>query len=184
MAGQALGQAIRLAGQNLLPALKQIIVPTNQAGKVAYGQLAARYAPDVLYSGLSATMLPQGATGLERAGVAAEDLGIGLTASVLGQVLGGTAANKLRFAGKALGPEAKQMAATLGDVMVGAPVNMFAPRPVFEGALNRVSEDQYKKAQAQEAAQVQATQEMSEAQAQQEIISLLLGAGALGGKIL
>ena len=180
--------AMRFAGTQLagklLPALKQILVPTNEAGKIAYGQLAARYAPDVLYSGLSATMLPQGATGLERAGVAAEDLGIGLTASVLGQVLGGTAANKLRFDKKPLGPEGKAMAATLGDVMVGAPVNMFAPRPVFEGALNRITEDQYKKAQEQEAAQAQAMQQMSEGQAQQELIALLLSAGATGGKLL
>ena len=59
--------------------------------------------------------------------------------------------------------------------MVGAPVNMFTPRPVFESALNRITEEEYNKAQAQEAAQAQMTQEMSEAQAQQELISLLLG---------
>ena len=80
-----------------------------------------------------------------------------------------------------MGREAVDMAATAGDLLVGAPVNMFAPRPVFEGALNRITEEEYKKAQAQEAAQAQVTQEMSEAQAQQELISLLLGAGALGG---
>jgi len=177
--------AIQFAGK-LLPALKQILVPTNAAGKVAVGQLAARYAPDVLYSGLSATMLPQGATGLERAGVAAEDLGIGLTASVLGQVLGGTAANKLRFAGKALGPEGKQMAATLGDVMIGAPVNMFAPRPVYEGALNRVLEREAPSLpEKQGQALIGASMDnMSEAQAQQELIALLVGAGAAGGKLL
>ncbi|HAX04598.1 MAG TPA: hypothetical protein DCX77_02885 [Acidimicrobiaceae bacterium] len=173
-------QALRFAGP-ALKALKGILVPRTAAGGLDKVQLAARYAPDLLYSGLSATMLPQGATAAERAGVAAEDLGIGLAASVLGQALGGGAA---RMAGKRLGPQGAGMAATMGDLLVGAPVNMFAPRPVFEGALNRITEDQYKQAQAQEAAQVQATQEMSEAQAQQELISLLLGAGAFGGKIL
>ena len=175
---------MRLAAlKPFLQGAKSILVPTNEAGKVAYGQLAARYAPDLLYSGLSASMLPPGATGMERAGVAAEDLGIGLLGSLGGQLLGGGAA---RVAGRKLGMgrEAVDLAATMGDLMVGAPVNMFTPRPVFEGALNRITEEEYKKQQAQQAAQQQVTQEMSEAQAQQELISLLLGAGAIGGRAL
>ena len=47
-----------------------------------------------------ATMLPAGATGAERLGVAAEDLGIGLLGSLGGQLVGGGAA---RLAGKRLG---------------------------------------------------------------------------------
>ena len=179
----AKAKALRFAAGPVISAIKKILIPTNEAGKVAYGQLAARYAPDLLYSGLSATMLPAGATGAERLGVAAEDLGIGLLGSLGGQLVGGGAA---RLAGRKLGMgrEAVDMAATAGDLLVGAPVNMFTPRPVFEGALNRITEEEYKKAQAQEAAQAQVTQEMSEAQAQQELISLLLGAGALGGRAL
>ncbi|HAX05557.1 MAG TPA: hypothetical protein DCX77_07760 [Acidimicrobiaceae bacterium] len=173
-------QALRFAGP-ALKALKGILVPRNAAGKVAYGQLAARYAPDVLYAGLSSTMLPEGATAGERALVGAEDLGIGLVASVLGQGLGGGAA---RLAGKRLGQEGRDMAATMGDLLVGAPVNMFAPRPAFQGAINRITEEQYNQQQAQQAAQAQQTTQMSEAQAQQELISLLLGAGAIGGKVL
>ena len=79
--------------------------------------------------------------------------------------------------------EKVDLAATMGDLLVGAPVNMFTPRPVFEGAVNRITEEEYQKQQAQQAAQQQA-QEMSEAQAQQELISLLLGAGAIGGRAL
>ena len=53
---------MRLAALKPLLQRRNILVPTNEAGKIAYGQLAARYAPDLLYSGLSATMLPPGAT--------------------------------------------------------------------------------------------------------------------------
>ena len=83
-----------------------------------------------------------------------------------------------------MGREAVELDATMGDLMVGAPVNMFTPRPVFEGALNRITEEQYRKQQQQQAAQEQVTEEMSEAQAQQELIALLLGAGAIGGRAL
>ena len=176
---------LRLAGP-ALKGLKNILVPMTAAGTPAYGQLAARYAPDLLYSGLASAMLPQQASTADRLGVAAEDLGIGLVASVLGQVAGGGVANKLRFAGKALTPEAKATAATLGDVMVGAPVNMFAPRPVFEGALNRIAQEEAPELQQeQQQALINASmQNMSEEQAQQELISLLLSAGAAGGRAL
>lgn len=178
-------QAMRFAAGPILKSIRNILVPTNEAGKVAYGQLAARYAPDLLYSGLSAAMLPQGATGLERAGVAAEDLGIGLIGSLAGQLGGaGTARLASRMAGKKLGQEGADLAATMGDLLVGAPVNMFAPRPVFEGALNRITEEEYKNAQAQEAAAAKAAQEMTQQQAEQELISILLGAGAIGGRAI
>ena len=170
----------RFAGP-ALKALKGILVPRTAAGGVAYGQLAARYAPDVLYSGLSAAMLPEGATTGERLGVAAEDLGIGLLGSLAGQTMGGGAA---RLAGKRLSNEGRDLVATMGDLMVGAPVSVWAPTPVWDSAINRITEEQYKKQQQQEAAQAQANQEMSEAQAQQELISLLLGAGAVSGRAL
>lgn len=175
----------RFAAGPILKGLKSILVPMTAAGKPAYGQLAARYAPDLLYSGLASMMLPEQATNVERLGVAAEDLGIGLTASVLGQILGGGAA-KMRFAGKRLGAEGQSMAATLGDVMIGAPVNMFAPRPVFEGALNRIAQEESPQlAQPQQEALVNASmRDMTEEQAQQELISILLGAGAAGGRAL
>ena len=176
---------LRLAGP-ALKGLKDILVPMTAAGKPAYGQLAARYAPDLLYAGLMYGGLPEGATGAERLGAAAEDLGIGLAASVLGQVGGGVAAKNLRFAGKRLGPEAQQTAATLGDVMVNAPVNMFAPRPLYQGALNRIySEQTPSLAQAQQEQLISSSnQAMTEEQAQQELISLLLSAGAAGGRAL
>ena len=176
---------LRLAGPDL-KGLKNILVPMTAAGKPAYGQLAARYAPDLLYSGLMFGALPEGATGTERLGAAAEDLGIGLAASVLGQVGGGVAARNLRFAGKRLGPEAQQTAATLGDVMVNAPVNMFAPRPLYNSALERVYQQQSPtlSQSKQEALISEGAQQMTEEQAQQELISLLLSAGAAGGRAL
>ena len=171
----------RFAAGPILKGLKNILVPMTQAGKPAYGQLAARYAPDLLYSGLASTMAPAGATGAERLGIAAEDLGIGLVGSVLGQIAGG-GAGKMRFAGKGLGSEGQAMAATLGDVLVGAPVNMFAPRPVFEGVVQRQLQQQAP--QQREILAEAATQQMTEEQAQQELIALLLSAGAAGGRAL
>jgi hypothetical protein len=105
---------------------------------------------------------------------------------VLGQVAGGGVANKLRFAGKALTPEAKATAATLGDVMVGAPVNMFAPRPVYSGVMERALQEQAPNlpAQQRESLLNASDQEMTKEQAQQELISLLLGAGITGGRAL
>ena len=44
----AKAQAMRFAAGPIVSAIKKILIPTNEAGKVAYGQLAARYAPDVL----------------------------------------------------------------------------------------------------------------------------------------
>ena len=171
---------LRLAGP-ALKGLKNILVPMTAAGKPAYGQLAARYAPDLLYSGMMLGALPAEATSGERLGTVAEDLGIGLAASVLGQVAGGTAAKKIRFAGKALGPEAQQTAATLGDVMVNAPVNMYAPRPIYNSALERIYQQQSPAlSQSQQEALIsEGAQQMTEEQAQQELIALLLSAGAV-----
>ncbi len=176
---------LRFAGP-AMKGLKNILVPMTQAGKPAYGQLAARYAPDLLYSGMMLGALPEQATGAERFGVVAEDLGIGLTASVLGQIAGGTAAKNLRFAGKRLGPEAQQTAATLGDVLVNAPVNMYAPRPLYQGTLQRAYQQESPQLQQSEKeALVDASmQQLTADQAQQELISLLLGAGITGGRAL
>ena len=185
MAAGLLGFASRFAGP-ALKGLKNILVPMTAAGKPAYGQLAARYAPDLLYSGLMLGALPEQATGTERFGTVAEDLGIGLAASVLGQVAGGTAAKNLRFAGKRLGPEAQQTAATLGDVLVNAPVQMYAPRPIYQGTLQRIyQEESPQLRESEKEALVDASmQELTAEQAQQELISLLLGAGAAGGRAL
>ena len=181
----AVGILSRFAGP-ALKGLKDILVPMTAAGNPAYGQLAARYAPDLLYAGLATTMAPPGASGADRLGVAAEDLGIGLTASVLGQLGGGAAAGRLRFAGKRLSPEAQATAATLGDVLVGAPVNMFAPRPVYEGVLREQLQQQAPSLpQLQKDSLIAASeQQMTEEQAQQELIALLLSAGAAGGRAL
>ena len=109
------GQILRKAGDALLA----LLVPKNAAGKVDTTQMALRYAPDVLYSGLTSAMLPPGATGGERFGAGAEDLGISLLGSVLGQTAGAGAA---RAMGKKLGSDAGNLAVTLGDMGVQAPL--------------------------------------------------------------
>lgn len=161
---------LRMAGQ-IGDFLKSILIPRNEAGKIAAGELAARYAPDLLYAGLTATQLPQGATGIERAGVAAEDLGIGLLASLGGQILGGGGA---RLAGKRLGREGQNLAATLGDVVVQAPVNHFAPRPVYQSAIDRLYRNKNEKTQAES--------QMAEAQLDQDLLNLLIQGGYAAGR--
>lgn len=161
---------LRMAGQ-ISDFLKSILIPRNEAGKIAAGELAARYAPDLLYAGLTATQLPQGATGIERAGVAAEDLGIGLLASLGGQILGGGGA---RLAGKRLGREGQNLAATVGDVVVQAPVNILAPRPVFQGAIDRIYKNEEEKTQAES--------QMAEAQLDQDLLNLLIQGGYAAGR--
>ena len=161
---------LRMAGQ-IGDFLKSILIPRNEAGKIAAGELAARYAPDLLYAGLTATQLPQGATGIERAGVAAEDLGIGLLASLGGQILGGGGA---RLAGKRLGREGQNLAATVGDVVVQAPVNILAPRPVFQGAIDRIYKNEEEKTQAES--------QMAEAQLDQALLNRLIQGGYAAGR--
>ena len=134
-------------------------------------EMCIRDRPDLLYAGLTATQLPQGATGIERAGVAAEDLGIGLLASLGGQILGGGGA---RLAGKRLGREGQNLAATVGDVVVQAPVNMLAPRPVFQGAIDRIYKNEEEKTQAES--------QMAEAQLDQDLLNLLIQGGYAAGR--
>ena len=167
------GQLFRKAGDALLA----LLVPKNAAGKVDTTQMALRYAPDVLYSGLTSAMLPPGATGGERFGAGAEDLGISLLGSVLGQTAGAGAA---RAMGKKLGSDAGNLAVTLGDMGVQAPLRMLAPRPVLENAYERINQEN----QATQAEVAQAQQEVQEQQVDQELLNLMLNAGYFGGRAI
>ena len=167
------GQLFRKAGDALLA----LLVPKNAAGKIDTTQMALRYAPDVLYSGLTSAMLPPGATAGERFGAGAEDLGISLLGSVLGQTAGAGAA---RAMGKKLGSDAGNLAITLGDVAGQGSIEYLAPRPIFDGAYERV----YRENEATQAEIAQAQQEVQEQQVDQELLNLMLNAGYFGGRAI
>ena len=164
---------MRMAGQFL----QKLLVPKTAAGTIDKTQLALRYAPDILYSGLTSGMLPPGATAGERVGAGAEDLAISLLGSVIGQ---GAGAGIARGMGKKLGSNAGNLAITLGDMGVQAPLQMFAPRPVLNSAYDRL--DRERKATEVEIAQGQ--QEVQEGQMNQELLNLMLNAGYFGGRIV
>ena len=167
------GKKLRMAGQ----LLQKLLVPKTAAGTIDKTQLALRYAPDILYSGLTSGMLPPGATAGERVGAGAEDLAISLLGSVIGQ---GAGAGIARGMGKKLGSNAGNLAVTLGDVAGQGSMEFLAPRPILDGAYDRIYSDQ----QATEAEVVQGQQEVREEQMNQELMNLLLNAGYYGGRIV
>lgn len=151
--------------------LKEALVPEGDNKAVQY---AVRYAPDALYAGLSALMAPEGTSLGGRLGIAAEDLALGLGGSVLGQATGLGAAKALR--GKKLTQGDRDIASTMGDIVVSAPINMLAPRPAFEAALQEAYKREADQAAARDANEEQVSQE--------QLVNLLLGTGAIGGYAL
>ena len=151
--------------------LKQALIPEGDNKAVQY---AVRYAPDALYAGLSALMAPEGTDLGTRLGIAGEDLALGLGGSVLGQTSGLGAARLIR--GKKLGPDGRNLASTAGDLLVSAPINMMAPRPILESAIEKA----YKR----EADRQAATEEQRQQTQDEQLVNLLLGTGAVGGALL
>lgn len=151
--------------------IKEALVPDGDNRTMQY---AVRYAPDALYAGLSALMAPEGTDLGGRLGIAAEDLALGLGGSVLGQTSGLGAAKALR--GSKLTQRDRDVAATVGDLVVSAPINMLAPRPMFESALQEAYQRESEKTAARQANEEQIAQE--------QLVSLLLGSGAIGGYAL
>ena len=146
----------------------KLLAPTSKL------EAGFRFGPDLLYAASSAALAPEGTSKEDRAKLAAEDLAIGLGASVLGQLAGGGIARKMigkRFA--AMSPEERKklgMAMTVGDAMAG-PLNMIAPRPVME--------DIYRQA-AVEAQDLQAIEAQSAIQErEQALLQALINSGLL-----
>ena len=151
--------------------LKQALIPEGDNKAVQY---AVRYAPDALYAGLSALMAPEGTDLGTRLGIAAEDLALGLGGSVLGQTSGLGAARLIRC--KKLGPDGRNLASTAGDLLVSAPINMMAPRPILDSAIEKA----YKREVDRQAA----TEEQQQQTQDEQLVNLLLGTGAISGAML
>lgn len=135
-------------------------------GKGAGGKafdLAMSYGPDLAFAGLAAGMAPGGFN----PAVGAEDLAISLLGSSLGRVTG-------RFAGQRLfkgDEEAMGRAAQAADLLISAPLQIAAPRPIFEAAV----QDQIRGQKAQQ----QAEQEHEQLTAYEQLASALLTTGGM-----
>lgn len=155
-----------------LPAIRTAlgaVLPKTKLGA------ALRFGPELGYAGLSALVAPEGTPAMGRAGMAAEDLAIGLGSSLLGQ-LGGLAAGRRAIGrGKALSKftqaEREQLENYLnvGDALAG-PLNFVAPRPISQGIYRDLNLEQQQLQQAQYEAQMQ--------EREQALIQALLGGGS------
>ncbi len=119
-------------------------------------------------------LLQRGQAGEDRAKLAAEDLAIGLGASILGQLGGagiGRAMVGKRFgAMNAADKERLGSAMTFGDIAAG-PLNMVAPRPIMEDVYQRAALEAQEQQQAEMQGQLQ--------EREQALIQALLGSGLL-----
>lgn len=125
--------------------LKEAFTPQGAGAGAKAFDLAMSYGPDLAFAGLAAGMAPGGFN----AGVGAEDLAISLLGSSLGRVSG-------RYAGQRLfngDPDAMGRASQAADLLISAPLQIAAPRPVLNAAIENELRSQ--KAQEQAAAEHQ-----------------------------
>ena len=171
-----MSSGIRMALQKLQPLL-------TKGAKFAYqtvkpqtlGEGLMRYGPDILlWPAISAGMAPEGTDAMGRSLLAAEDAGIGVGASLLGQLVGGgigRGAIKYLNASKNILPTA----ITLGD-MAAMPLNIVSPRP----AMNKI----YGDAQLTAEEELRAKIAVEEREKYEALLGTLLTGGGLGLKNL
>ena len=137
-------------------------------------EAALRFGPDLLFAAANAAIAPEGTSREDRGKLAAEDLAIGLGASVLGQMAGagiGRAMVGKRFAAMNAADKARLGSAmTFGDIAAG-PLNMVAPRPIMEDIYQQAALEAQEQQQAETQSQLQ--------EREQALIQALLGSGLL-----
>tara|TARA_R100000655_G_scaffold65946_2_gene104358 strand:+ start:271 stop:789 length:519 start_codon:yes stop_codon:yes gene_type:complete len=162
---------IRMALQKLAPALQKGAKFAYQTVKPqSLGEGLLRYGPDILlWPAVSAAMAPQGTDTFGRSLLAAEDAGIGIGASLLGQLVGGGIGRGAIKMGakKSILPTA----ITLGD-MAAMPLNIVSPRPV----MNKV----YGQAQLGAEEELRAKIAAEEREKYEALLGTLLTGGGLG----
>jgi hypothetical protein len=131
-----------MGAARLIPAL-QAILPKSA------GEWALRVGPEAGFAAMSAMMAPEGVSAGQRAGLAAEDMLIGLGTSFLGSGLG-RGAGKLMYKSH-LPDYAEKLgrATSVGD-MAAAPLVMVAPRPVMDSVYGDLAQKQQEEALRQE----------------------------------
>lgn len=151
----------RLAGgAGFVKALLEAMKPSSKTDAVL------RFAPDLFFAGMAGAMAPEGTSLGQRALIGLEDGAIGLGSSLL---LGGGARAAARQLRPDLSPERINQIGLAGD-MLAMPVNVLAPRPAFQAALEQAFDSQ--------GAQQRFEQDQQqERQSQQLLAALLQGSG-------
>jgi hypothetical protein len=168
------GKVLRMALEKLYPKLQKgakLAYETVKPQTMAEGLM--RYGPDILlWPAISAGMAPEGTDTFGRSLLAAEDAGIGVGASLLGQLVGGTAGRGLmrmnRFKDN---KNLLSTAITLGD-MAAMPLNIVSPRP----AMNKI----YGNAQLTAEEELRAKIAVEEREKYEALLGTLLTGGGLG----
>lgn len=166
-----MSSGVRMALQKLQPLL-------TKGAKFAYqtvkpqtlGEGLMRYGPDILlWPAISASMAPEGTDAMGRSLLAAEDAGIGVGASLLGQLVGGgIGRGAIRMGAK---KSILPTAITLGD-MAAMPLNIVSPRP----AMNKI----YGDAQLTAEEELRAKIAVEEREKYEALLGTLLSGGGLG----
>lgn len=167
-----------------VPALRRVLADLMPRTALEAG---FRFAPELISAGISASMIPGEDVGLgTRLGVGAEELGVGLGLSLLGNLGGRSVARRVWSGRNPRGqaielPEgvtrqqarknAVQSGIAAGDIAV-MPFHFLTPRPYFNSQY-----DSYVNEQNKETALQTQEQQMSD----EELINLLLAGGAIGG---
>ena len=166
-----MSSGVRMALQKLQPLL-------TKGAKFAYqtvkpqtlGEGLMRYGPDILlWPAISASIAPEGTDAMGRSLLAAEDAGIGVGASLLGQLVGGgIGRGAIRMGAK---KSILPTAITLGD-MAAMPLNIVSPRP----AMNKI----YGDAQLTAEEELRAKIAVEEREKYEALLGTLLTGGGLG----
>lgn len=154
----------RMAGMGQVAQfLKEAFMPAGASRMGRAADLAMSYGPDLAFAGLAAATAPGG----PNLGVGLEDLGISLLGSSLGRVGG-------RFAGQTFFPrneEAMGRLSQAADMAISMPLQVFAPRPVLNSAIDNTVKSQK--------AQEQAQQDFEEHKLYEQLANALFTGGGL-----
>lgn len=156
-------------GGRFLKFLGEALMPQGE-GAARWVDAALRYGPDLGFAAYSAYAAPGGFNPL----VGAEDFGISLLGSTAG-ALAGRGLGRTMARGLSAEKAAERMGQMqqIGDVVVSAPLQIAAPRPILNAAI----EDAYKRP----AAQDEQLQEAEQQKLNEQLWMALLTGGNLAG---
>jgi len=124
-------------GGRALDYLKQVLVPRNEKGGIAVGQMGLEYGGNALAALFSGAAFGGGKPG-DSVAIGLEDLGLGLLGSVGGRVAGDRVGKLLNFKT----PQARDYARLGGSMVTEMGVGFLSPRPVMEGIMRKQQEAQ------------------------------------------
>lgn len=159
---------LRLAAGGL-KSLLAALAPQGETLGAKVADSLMRYGPDVGFATYAALAAPGGPNPL----VGLEDLGISLLGSAGGTLAGRAAGRRLA---RGLDAERAQeriaQAQQVGDLLVSAPLQIAAPRPALQAAI----EGAYNQPRAQE----QQREEAGQREIEEQLVAALLTSGGLG----